>query len=198
MDRKDSALVIVNMLNDFIDGSLSCINAKEAVRRTAEFIDGMTSAAAEEADDIYGQFPILFICDHHPSDHCSFAENGGRWPDHCMTGTHGSAIHDMLMPYVSEELTFYKGQESGDVKYTGWHGVNKAGQTLEEVIGLLDIDTVFLCGTATEYSIKDTAEDMVAEGKNVILIKNALGYVDYNEHLKALEEMRAKGISAMD
>ena len=115
-----------------------------------------------------------------------------------MTGTHGSAIHDMLMPYVSEELTFYKGQESGDVKYTGWHGVNKAGQTLAEVIGLLDIDTVFLCGTATEYSIKDTAEDMAAEGKNVILIKNALGYVDYNEHLKALEEMRTKGISAID
>ena len=194
MDRKDSALVIVNMLNDFIDGSLSCINAKEAVRKTAEFIDSMTSAAAEEADDIYGQFPILFICDHHPSDHCSFAENGGRWPDHCMTGTHGSAIHDMLMPYVSEELTFYKGQESGDVKYTGWHGVNKAGQTVGEVLDLLDTEEVYVCGIATEYCVKATVMDLVRAGKKVTVIGDALGYVDKEGHLKALEEMRAAGI----
>ena len=37
---KDSALIIVDMLNDFIDGSMACRNAKEAVNETVAFIDG--------------------------------------------------------------------------------------------------------------------------------------------------------------
>ena len=106
-------------------------------------------------------------------------------------GFHAFVLQYRVQPYVypAPQLDALLVEAGDDVT---------AGQTLAEVIGLLDIDTVFLCGTATEYSIKDTAEDMAAEGKNVILIKNALGYVDYNEHLKALEEMRTKGISAID
>ena len=121
---KDSALIIVDMLNDFIDGSMACLNAKEAVNAVSAFIDGKTSAESGDDDEngIFGQFPILFICDHHPADHCSFRENGGPWPVHCETGTRGSAIHDKLTPYVSEELTFYKGCSPDEEQYSGWEG----------------------------------------------------------------------------
>ena len=38
----DTALVVVDMLYDFIDGNLACQNADEAVRETLGFIDKMT------------------------------------------------------------------------------------------------------------------------------------------------------------
>lgn len=193
---KDSALIIVDMLNDFIDGSMACLNAKEAVNETAAFIDGKTAPESGQDDEnaILGQFPILFICDHHPADHCSFIENGGQWPAHCVTGTRGSAIHDKLTPYVSEELTFYKGCDKNQEQYSGWEGMNKAGQSVEEVLDLLDISEVYVCGIATEYCVKATAEDLFKAGKKVTVIKDALGYVDRDGHIQAMDEMRNEGI----
>lgn len=193
---KDSALIIVDMLNDFIDGSMACLNAKEAVNETAAFIDGKTAPESGQDDEnaILGQFPIIFICDHHPADHCSFIENGGQWPAHCVTGTRGSAIHDKLTPYVSEELTFYKGCDKNQEQYSGWEGMNKAGQSVEEVLDLLDISEVYVCGIATEYCVKATAEDLFKAGKKVTVLKDALGYVDRDGHIKAMDEMRSEGI----
>lgn len=193
---KDSALIIVDMLNDFIDGSMACLNAKEAVNETAAFIDGKTAPESGQDDEnaILGQFPILFICDHHPADHCSFIENGGQWPAHCVTGTRGSAIHDKLTPYVSEELTFYKGCDKSQEQYSGWEGMNKAGQSVEEVLDLLDISEVYVCGIATEYCVKATAEDLFKAGKKVTVLKDALGYVDCDGHIQAMDEMRSEGI----
>ena len=193
-ETRDSALVVVDMLNDFIDGSMACANAKEAVNRAAEFIDSMTAGEKAGDGEIFGQFPILFICDHHPADHCSFVQQGGQWPSHCIVDTRGSAIHDMLTPYVSEELTFYKGCEPDNEQYSGHEGRNKAGQSVSEVLDLLDIRTVYVCGIATEYCVRATAEDLAADGKKVIIIGNALGYVGQEGHLKALEEMREKGM----
>ena len=191
---KETALIVVDMLNDFIDGSMACINAKEAVKAAAAFIDSRTADDTDE-DGISGQFPVLFICDRHPADHCSFASNGGRWPGHCISGTRGCAIHDMLMPYASEELTFFKGTDRDREQYSGWQAVNEAGQTVEEVLDLLDINEVFVCGIATEFCVRSTAEDMTAAGKKVCLLGDALAYVDKAGHLKALDEMRAEGIS---
>lgn len=193
---KDSALIIVDMLNDFIDGSMACLNAKEAVNETAAFIDGKTAPESGQDDEnaILGQFPILFICDHHPADHCSFIENGGQWPAHCVTGTRGSAIHDKLTPYISEELTFYKGCDKNQEQYSGWEGMNKAGQSVEEVLDLLDISEVYVCGIATEYCVKATAEDLIKAGKKVTVLKDALGYVDRDGHIQAMDEMRSEGI----
>lgn len=193
---KDYALIIVDMLYDFIDGSMACRNAKEAVNETVAFIDGKTAPESEGDDEnaIFGQFPILFICDHHPADHCSFKENGGIWPAHCVAGTRGSAVHDRLTPYVSEELTFYKGCDSSREQYSGWEGVNKAGQSVEEILDLMDINDIYVCGIATEYCVRSTAEDMLKAGKNVTVIEKALAYVDHEGHLKALEEMRSEGM----
>ena len=39
---KNSALVVVDMLYDFIDGSLACQNADNAVKETLRFIDSQT------------------------------------------------------------------------------------------------------------------------------------------------------------
>lgn len=192
---RNSALAVVDMLYDFIDGSLVCLNAENAVKSTLAFIDAQTKGQGGEDHEILDTFPILFIRDHHPADHSSFLEQGGIWPPHCVAGTRGGDIHKDLIPYVCEELTFDKGCDKEKEQYSGFEGVNNAGQPLSEVLELLDTTDVYVCGIATEYCVRNTCEDLLKAGFKVHLLKDCIGYVDHQGHLKAIEEMAAKGIS---
>ena len=192
---KDSALVVVDMQYDFIDGSLACHNSEEAVRQTLRFIDRQTKGQGGEDHEILDMFPILFTRDHHPADHSSFQEYGGIWPPHCVAGTRGGEIHEDLIPYASEELTFDKGCDRASEQYSGAEGLNTAGQSLVEILELLDTTDVYVCGIATEYCVRNTCEDIMKAGFKVRLLKDCIGYVDHQGHLKALAEMAEEGIS---
>lgn len=191
---KDVALVVVDMLYDFIDGSMACANAENAVAETVKYIEDKGSAAQDGDDVIVAAFPTMFVCDHHPSDHCSFTAQGGPWPPHCVQGTRGAEIHDDLKPYVEEALTFYKGYRKDSEQYSGFEGINDAGQSLYEVLDIMDIHNVYVCGIATEYCVKNTCMNLLKAGFNVYLLKDAIGYVEHEGHLKALEEMEKAGI----
>ena len=191
----NSALVVVDMLYDFIDGSLACLNAENAVKATLAAIDSKSKGQGGEDHEILDTFPILFIRDHHPADHSSFKDQGGIWPSHCVAGTRGSEIHQSLAPYASEELTFDKGCDRDTEQYSGFEAVNNAGQPLAEVLELLDTTDVYVCGIATEYCVRNTCEDLQKAGFKVHLLKDCIAYVDLQGHQKALAEMAAKGIS---
>ena len=194
MTMKNSALTVVDMLYDFIDGSLACSNAEKAVAETLKYIDSQTKGQGGEDHEILDTFPILFIRDHHPADHSSFKEQGGIWPAHCVAGTHGGEIHEDLKPYAVEELIFDKGCEKAVEQYSGFEGVNNAGQSLGEILERLDTTDVYVCGIATEYCVRNTCEDLLKAGFRVHLLKDCIAYVDYEGHLKALEEMAEEGI----
>ena len=192
---RNSALVVVDMLYDFIDGSLACQNADNAVKETLKFIDSQTKGQGGEDHEILDTFPILFIRDHHPADHSSFKEQGGIWPVHCVAGTHGGDIHKDLLPYVREELTFDKGCDRETEQYSGFEGVNNAGQSLGEILELLDTTDAYVCGIATEYCVRNTCEDLMKAGFKVRLLSECIAYVDHEGHKKALQEMAEEGIS---
>ena len=192
---RNTALAVVDMLYDFIDGSLACQNADNAVKETLKYIDKQTKGQGGEEHEILDTFPILFVRDHHPADHSSFKEQGGLWPSHCVAGTKGGEIHSDLAPYANEELTFDKGCDKTVEQYSGFEAMNEAEQSLGEILELLDTIDIYVCGIATEYCIKNTCMDLLKAGFKVHLLKNCLGYVDYEGHLKALEEMAAAGVS---
>lgn len=190
----NSALVVVDMLYDFIDGSLACQNADNAVRNTLAYIDTQTKGQGGEAHEILDTFPILFTRDYHPADHSSFAEHGGTWPSHCVASTHGAEIHESLVPYVCEELTFDKGCDKSSEQYSGFEGQNNAEQSLGEILEMLDTTDVYVCGIATEYCVRNTCEELKKAGYKVHLLSDCLGYVDENGHRQALQEMSDNGI----
>ncbi|MBO5108302.1 MAG: isochorismatase family protein [Bacteroidales bacterium] len=191
---KNSALVIVDMQYDFIDGSLACQNADNAVKETLKYIDSQTKGQGGEDHEILDTFPILFTRDHHPADHSSFTGFGGTWPSHCVAGTRGGEIHEALLPYVNEELTFDKGCDRTVEQYSGFEGMNSAGQSLGEILELLDTTDVYVCGIATEFCVRNTCEDLLKAGFKVHLLKDCIAYVDHDGHLKALKEMAEEGI----
>ena len=191
---KNSALVVVDMLYDFIDGTLACQNAENAVKETLKQIDKLTKGQGGEEHEILDTFPILFTRDYHPADHSSFAEQGGTWPAHCVVGSHGAQIHEALTPYVCEELTFDKGCNKSVEQYSGFDGQNNADQTLGEILEMLDTTDVYVCGIATEYCVRNTCEDLKKAGYKVHLLSECLAYVDENGHRQALQEMSNNGI----
>jgi len=195
---KDCALVVVDMLYDFIDGSMACKNADEAVRKTLEFIDRKTSDPLDSPDAIQAKFPIMFVRDFHPADHCSFTPQGGPWPPHCVQDTHGAEIHTDLAPYASEEFTFFKGYDKDKEQYSGFEGINEAGQSLYDVLDMMEIKNVYVCGIATEYCVLNTCMDLKKAGFTVYLLKDCLAYVDYKGHLEALAQMDKDGIRLTD
>lgn len=192
--KKDSATVVVDMLYDFIDGSLACIGGEEAVEETRKFLEKNLEGEGDAAVEILDTKPVLFIRDHHPADHSSFKDFGGIWPAHCVAGTRGGEIHEKLLPFVDEDLTFDKGCDRAVEQYSGFDGRNAAGQPLGEVLSLMDIKTVYVCGIATEYCVRSTCEDLLKAGFKVQLLKDCLAYVNEEGHRKALEEMAAEGI----
>lgn len=191
---QNTALVVVDMQYDFIDGSLACQNADNAISQTLKFIDKHTKGQGGEEHEILDTFPILFTRDYHPADHSSFAEQGGTWPAHCVAGSHGAQIHEALTPYVCEELTFDKGCNKSVEQYSGFDGQNNAEQTLGEILEMLDTTDVYVCGIATEYCVRNTCEDLKKAGYKVHLLSECLAYVDENGHRQALQEMSNNGI----
>ena len=180
---KDTALVIVDMLYDFIDGSMACQEADAAVAHTLEFIKA------------HPEVPRIFVRDHHPEDHCSFAAQGGPWPPHCVQGTRGAEIHEDLAPYADDEgLVFYKGENRDLEQYSGFAGLNEAGQQMDEVLRLMETDKVLVCGIATEFCVRNTAEDLLKDGFKVSVLKDCISYVDHKGHLEALDAMEKEGI----
>ena len=191
---QNTALVVVDMQYDFIDGSLACQNADNAISQTLQFIDKHTKGQGGEEHEILDTFPILFTRDYHPADHSSVAEQGGTWPAHCVAGSHGAQIHEALTPYVCEELTFDKGCNKSVEQYSGFDGQNNADQTLGEILEMLDTTDVYVCGIATEYCVRNTCEDLKKAGYKVHLLSECLAYVDENGHRQALQEMSNNGI----
>lgn len=182
------------MLYDFIDGTMACKNADEAVKASVSFIEKRAAGLIEDADAIQAGFPIMFVRDFHPSDHSSFISEGGPWPSHCVMKTPGAEIHESLRPYAKEELTFFKGCDKEKEEYSGFKAINEGGQSLYEVLTIMDIKNVFVCGIATEYCVKNTCLDLLKAGFTIWLLQEGLAYVSYEGHVQALKEMAEEGI----
>lgn len=180
-----SAHVVVDMLYDFIDGTMACHNGQKAAVAARGFIKA------------HPEMPVLFVCDHHPADHYSFKDYGGIWPMHCITGTRGAEIEEGLAGYATEELTFYKGEDAGTEQYSGFEGANTSGETLDDKLQELGVRRVYVSGIATEYCIKATCSDLLAAGYEVCLLTDALAYVDEDGHEKAIAEMDGMGIKML-
>lgn len=192
---KNSAIIVVDMQYDFIDGSLACRNADKAVAQSAAYLRKATNVSDMDENGIADTVPVLFTRDCHPENHCSFTAQGGTWPVHCVDGQRGSQIHADLQAYVNEDLVFCKGCDKNTEQYSGFNGLSSAGQSMDEILSLMEITDVYVCGIATEFCVRNTAEDLLKAGYKVHILKDCLAWVDAQGHNQALQEMAAEGIT---
>lgn len=178
-------LIVVDCQNDFVDGSLGAPNGPETVEKIRDFLNN-------SEEDIR----VFYSADFHPADHMSFKDQGGLWPAHCVADTFGAKIHrvfeDSKYP-ANEDNIFLKGRDKDIEEYSAFNSQNRAGKYLKEEIS----DRVYVVGIASEYCVRETALAFKEIGKEVLIMKDLLGYIDYEDHCKNLEDLKEKGVEVI-
>ena len=186
--RPDDALLVVDLQYDFCPGGALAVNGG------AEIVP--------IANALMPQFPrVVLTQDWHPKAHMSFASshdgkqpfdtimtsNGEQilWPDHCVQGTSGAALHRDLNPNLAA-LIIRKGMDPRIDSYSAFFENDRATTTgLTAYLRALGVTRVFLAGLALDFCIRYSAEDAVREGFEAIVIEDACRAIDTNGSLAA-------------
>jgi len=178
--RPGDVLLVVDVQHDFLPGGAL------GVKRGDEIIPVLNRCIALFTAKT---LPVFASRDWHPPDHCSFREQGGPWPVHCVQNTHGAEFSpDLRLP-------------------AGTGIINKAGARDSEAYSVFsgtDLDTrlrragvrrIFIGGLATDYCVLNTAKDAHALGYDYFVLTDAVRAVDVipGDGDRALEEMRRLG-----
>lgn len=147
------ALLIVDPQYDFINGTLPVPGAVEAMH-----------ALANHIADNNGLWSLKIItCDFHPWNHCSFRENGGQWPRHCVAHTGGAALWDELLASAfatqGEVHVLPKAESPDKEEYSIFQA---ASAKFGELVAGRGIDSVDICGIAGDICVLNTLRDGVA------------------------------------
>lgn len=159
---REDALVVVDVQNDFVTGSLAVPSAREvvpALNRYLRLFDrfGLTIAATR---------------DWHPLDHCSFREHGGRWPTHCIADSAGAEFASGLaLPAAS--IVVAKATDAVADAYSGF-----AGTDLHRQLARRGIRRLLVGGLATDYCVLHTVLDARRLGYAVLVLVDAIRAVD--------------------
>ncbi|HWF26705.1 MAG TPA: nicotinamidase [Solirubrobacteraceae bacterium] len=173
------ALIVVDVQNDF------CPGGALAVRGGDEILDEVNRLAA--------QAPLVIATrDWHPSDHRSFAEQGGPWPVHCVRDTPGAQLHPGLLTRI--DATIDKGQTPEREGYSGFEHT-----ALESLLRDHGVKTVDIVGLALDYCVKATALDARKAGFDVVVHRDATRAVNVapGDDERAVEELRAAGVKVV-
>jgi nicotinamidase/pyrazinamidase len=172
------ALVIVDFQNDFTPGGALAVPDGDEVA-------GRLNALMESGDfDL-----IVATRDWHPPDHGSFTAQGGRWPEHCVAGTDGAQLHRAL-DAARVDVILDKGEDPATEGYSAFDGTELAGLLRER-----GVEQVTVAGLATDYCVRATALDALAEGFAVTLDAEASRGIEAEagDVRRALAEVRAAG-----
>ena len=166
---ESKAVIIIDMLNDFVTGALKCERASRIIPNLKKLIE-----AARK-----NKIPIIYSNDAHlPED----AEVVHRWGKHAIKGTKGAEVIPELKPtekdYIIEKRTYSGFYETG----------------LEPLLRSLyrgeGVKTVILGGLHTNMCVRHTAADAFFRGYKIIVAKDgveAFTQEDHEQGLKYLE-----------
>ena len=142
------AILVVDMLNDFVTGALKCDRGLAIVPQTAKLLNGARKAGV----------PVIFCNDAHIKgvDH-----ELKLWGDHAIAGTKGAEVIPELN--VSDKDYVIKKRRFSSFFHTD----------LDLLLRELKVDTVIVCGLQTHICVQHTVADAYYLGYNVIVPKDA-------------------------
>ncbi|MBQ8692997.1 MAG: isochorismatase family protein [Synergistaceae bacterium] len=184
-------LIVVDCQYDFIDGSLACENAENAVNNIIEYNNNNNN------------LKVFYSADGHKITHHSFTANnhGGAWPVHCVAGTHGAEIHkDFYNKILNPENRpdehkniYFKACEDEIDEYSAFNAKNYNNKILHEEIDA-ERDNIIICGIASEFCVRESVLAFFNNNFKVKLLENALAWVNHDGHVKNLSDLKAQGI----
>lgn len=196
------AIIVVDVQNDFVDGSLGTDRGLEVARGINAWLGGLVHAEGEEAEASDGSSVasrplIVGTKDWHIKPEGHFAPEGEEpdykdtWPVHCVADTHGAQVCAELNPELVD-VWFHKGEYTA--AYSGFEG-HLAGeeQTLLQWLNSHEVENVTIVGIATDFCVRATALDALNAGFHVRVIEQLCSAVTEQGGKSAIQELEDAG-----
>jgi nicotinamidase/pyrazinamidase len=178
--KPTDALLVTDVQRDFLPGGrLAVPHAEEVVPAMNRYI-----ALAREKG-----IPVFACRDWHPANHCSFRSRGGPWPEHCVAGTDGAQFaRGLELPPDTRVIDKATAVEPD--AYSAFGGTALAQELRER-----GVKRLLVGGLTTDYCVRNTVRDALAEGFEVVLLKDAIRAVNVQpgDGERAEMEMRTAG-----
>lgn len=173
-----NALIVVDMQNDFIQGSLEVSGADAIIPAVQRLINYAIEYKA----------PVIYTRDWHPAKTSHF----DHWPMHCVRNSWGAEFDErVILPRGLGKNVYWvsKGTREDTDGYSGFEN-----PYLEMILEENNCTGVIICGLATDYCVKDTAIDACKAGYTVWVPADAVRGVNLRTTEQAVLEMTLKGI----
>lgn len=170
------ALLVVDVQNDFCPGGSLAVPGGDAV--------------VPVINRIMKRFPLVVASkDWHPRQTVHFQ----KWPVHCVHNTKGAEFHPDLDSAAIGQV-FLKGTGNKDDGYSAYEATNL---DLNGFLRSKGVTELYVAGLATDYCVRASALDSVANGYKTAVITDAVAAVDVKpgDGDRALKEMRDAGIT---
>lgn len=181
MSSSRRALLVIDVQNDFITGSLALPVSSQGQSpvHVVATINRLTSVSPNPFD------LVVFSQDWHPPNHCSFvnsttqpASATDKWAQHCVQNTWGAELHEQLNVTVPDEHTQVVFVKKGTDPNTDGYSAFGPDTNLEQTLRRARIEHVYVVGLALDYCVKCTALDAVRAGFTTTIILDACHAVD--------------------
>ena len=145
---ENAAILVVDMLNDFVTGALACDRGKAIVPATARLLD-----AAREAN-----IPVIFCNDAHIA---GIDRELQLWGDHAIAGTKGAEV-------IPELKLSSKDYVVPKRRYSGFFQTD-----LDILLKELGVKRVIMTGLHAHMCVRHTSADAYCLGYAVMVAKEA-------------------------
>jgi len=179
------AVIVVDLQNDFCEGgSLAVAGGTEVAR----------AVSARLAEGGYEH--AVATRDHHVDPGAHFSDSPDfvdSWPAHCVVGTDGVALHPDL-DTSRIEAVFDKGEYAA--AYSGFEAVSD-GAPLADWLRERAVDSVEICGIATDHCVRATALDAARLGFDTRVRLDLTAGVAASSVELALAALRETGVELL-
>lgn len=183
MLRKGDALLIVDVQRDFLPGGALAVPDGDAV------VSPLSACAHRFVER---GLPVFASRDWHPADHCSFRENGGPWPPHCVAKTPGADFATGLeLPPGTQIID--KATSTKRDAYSAFDGTDLNARLAE-----FGVRRLFIGGLATEYCVAASADGALRSGYDVVLLADAVRAIDPVRGSEVIEALRLRHAAVVE
>jgi len=198
------ALLIIDVQNDFISGSLQTRNAEKIVP--------VINALRRK------EFDFVYVClDWHPVNHCSFQSNNPgtglfetvhlpcsgiaqtMWPDHCKQGSWGAELHQALLVEESDNWTMAGCNPEFDSYSVFKDNESREYTELKKALESKHVTEVYAVGIATDYTVQHSVLDakQIFRHAKIYTIIDACAEITEDGKSKAMAAFEAEDIHVL-
>ncbi len=176
IENRRTAILVVDMLNDFVTGALKCDRGLAIVPQTAKLLEAARVSGVK----------VIFCNDAHLKgvDH-----ELKLWGDHAIAGTKGAEVIPELKVSNIDYIVPKR-------RYSGFFHTD-----LDLLLKELGVDTVILTGLHTHMCVRHTAADAYQLGYNIVVASDATNSFteeDYQYGLKYLKDVYGAEVLTVD